>query len=275
MSIKFSSEHVSINKSVFSEEDYKYIDPDGLSETHYRFEFPAMRPDENGDIMHNDMYIAITNILKLQYLLPVKYFKVNEQSFCYVAQKSNIIGDNAEIENAAVQIEPLNGNICKQVRYVHINQMIPKGTVFYIHAEIPYRNEGDATPVCRKLLTSASIKTEEAGLEGKIKEESKKNGISNPSTLLFNRRIAFGALDIGSRLNMKMEVDYTDIHESLTLFRFTRPEDNIIEFNVYDHWNVDMQYILRLMKEDKRLDIDDHQRKFLNDLLDKMIAAIK
>lgn len=275
MSIKFSSEHHKIDKSIFSEEDYKYIDPDMLSETHYRFEFPTSKPDENGDIMSNDMYIALANILKLQYLLPVKYLKVNEQTFSYVAQKSNIIGENKGIENAAVQIEPLNGNFCKQVRYVHINQAIPVKTTFYIHAEIPYRAEGESTPVARKLLTSASIKTEETDLDKKIIEEAKKMGIAKPSTALFNRRIAFGAIDIGSRLDMKMEVDYTDIHESLTLFRFNAPDVNIIEFMVYDHWNVDIKYILRLMKDDKRLSINDHERKFLNDLLDRMIAAVK
>ena len=37
--------------------------------------------------------------------------------------------------------------------------------------------------------------------------------------------------------------------------------------------NVDIKYILRLMKEDKRLQISDHERSFLNGLLDKMIAA--
>jgi hypothetical protein len=273
--IRFSSKNIKIDKSIFSKEDYNYIDPDMLSETHYRFEFPTNKPDENGDIMSNDMYIALANILKLQYLLPVKYFKVNEQTFSYVAQKSNIIGENKGIENAAVQIEPLNGNFCKQVRYVHINQAIPVGTTFYIHTEIPYRAEGESTPVARKLLTSASIKTEETDLDKKILEEAKKMGIDKPSTALFNRRIAFGALDIGSRLDMKMEVDYTDIHESLTLFRFHAPDVNILEFIVYDHWNVDIKYILRLMKEDKRLDISEHERKFLNDLLDKMIAVAK
>lgn len=275
MSIKYTTKHVAIDKSQFTKEDYNYIDPDMLSETHYRFEFPTNKPDENGDIMSNDMYIALANILKLQYLLPVKYFKVNEQSFSYVAQKSNIIGENKGIENAAVQIEPLNGNFCKQLRYVHINQAIPVGTTFYIHAEIPYRAEGESTPVSRKLLTSASIKTEESDLDKKILEESKKMGIAKPSTALFNRRIAFGAIDIGSRLDMKMTVDYTDIHESLTLFRFRTPDVNILEFVVYDHWNVDIKYILTLMKNDKRLSISDHERKFLNDLLDKMIAVTK
>ena len=275
MSIKYSSKRLTIDKSIFTEDDYKYIDPDMLSQTHYRFEFPTNKPDENGDIMSNDMYIALANILKLQYLLPVKYFKVNEQSFSYIAQKSNIIGSNKAIENAAVQIEPLNGNFCKQVRYVHINQAIPIGTTFYIHTEIPYRSEGDAPPITRKLLTSASIKTEESDLDKKIIEEAKKMGINNPSIALFNKRIAFGALDIGSRLDMKMTVDYTDIHESLTLFRFHAPDVNIIEFIVYDHWNVDIKYILRLMKEDKRLSISEHEREFLNKLLDRMIAVVK
>lgn len=275
MSIKYSTKHITIDKSIFTEKDYKYIDPDNLSETVYRFEFPSKKPDENGDIMDNDMYIAIANMLRMQYLLPVKFLKANEDTFSYIAQKANTIGENDSIENSIIQVEPLNPNFTKQVRYVHINQMIPVGTTFYIHTEIPYRNKDDKPGPFRKLLTSASIKTEAQGLDKKILEEAKKHGIAKPTTVLFNKRIAFGALDIGSVLDMKMTVEYTDIHESMTLFRFRCPADNIVEFVVYDHFNVDMKYILNLMKRCERLELPEKNKKFLNELLDKMIAAIK
>ena len=51
MSIKYSTKHIAIDKAQFTKEDYNYIDPDMLSETHYRFEFPTNKPDENGDIL--------------------------------------------------------------------------------------------------------------------------------------------------------------------------------------------------------------------------------
>lgn len=274
MDIKYSVKHNVFDKTILTEKDYDYIDPDNLSETIYRFEFPSHKPDENGDIMPNELYIALGNIIKMQYLLPMRYLKVNEDSFSYVAQKSNIIGDNLAIENATVQVEPLNPNFTKQLRYTHINQMIPIGTIFYIHAEIPYRYEGDKPGPFRKMLTSKSIKTDESKIAEKIIEESKKYGINNPITTICNKRIAFGAIDIGSRLDMKMSVEWTDIHESLTLFRFRIPEDNIIEFVVYDHFNVNMKYILNLMKNDTRLEILDDERKYLNTVIDDMLKAI-
>lgn len=266
--MQYSVKHITINKSVFNENDYKYIDPDNLSETVYKFIFPTTKTSDG--VFGNDMYIAIANIIKLQYLLPVKYLKVNDDSFSYIAQKSCTAGENVSIENAAVQIEPLNANFAKQICYTHINQMIPIGTVFYIHTEIPYKP--DST---RKLLTSASIKTDESDLDKLILSESEKNRIKNPTTVLCNQCIAYGALDIGSRLDMKMSVEWNDGYESMTLFRFRRPEDNVLEFIVYDHFNVDIKYILNLMKKDEKLEISAEQRKFLNELLDKMIAAVK
>lgn len=274
--------------SIFTEKDLDYIDPHNLKEIIISYTFKESKGDvELGDIMSNDMYIAIANILKLQYLLPVKYMKPIEGSYKYISQKCQINTKQSDkntkqdISKANLTIEPLNPNFPQTISYTPINQMIPIGTIFTLHVEIPFRNS------YRKMLTSSSIKCEINDIEGIIRNEADKEKINkcyktkeltNIPTSTFNKRIAYGAIDIGSQLDCKFIVSYTDIHESISLFRFRRPKDNILEFIYYEHLCIDINYIIRLMKNKiaeketlDKLQITKQQQTFLNNLLDEMI----
>ena len=237
--MKCEIKHKTLDIKQFSKEDLRYIDPENLSETIVRFTIPI-----KGD---NDFetYTNIANLLKCEYSIPIKYLSPVVETFSYIAQKSALPPNSKNIEDASALVEPLNQNLLQKISYTPINQMIPLNSVFEISAEIPY----EGIPV-RKLLTSASLKSI-SDLSKKILEEAKNNKIKNPTTNLFNRRISYGSLDIGSKLYAKFIVKTSDLYSSMSLFRFRRPENNVIEFIYYDHLCIDMRYILTKIIEIK------------------------
>lgn len=259
-------------KEIFTAEDLKYIDPENLAEEIVKFEF--------FEFDDNEMFLALANLLKLQYRLPVKYLKPVEGSFRYIAQKSQLTHGQKDLRTANLTIEPLNPNFPQCISYLPINQFIPLNTLFTLHTEIPYRSNS------RKMLTSASLVCEAKNIKEKITEEAKKSGFfknNDIPTALFNRRVAFGAVEIGSVLDCKFSVQFTDIHESFSLFRFRRPADNVIIFIYYKHMCINIKYILNLMKflifpnkSDDRaplIELTGKERDKLGEVLDEMMAA--
>ena len=100
----------------------------------------------------------------------------------------------------------------------------------------------------------------------RVLDEAKKCGIKNPSTSICNRRIAYGALDIGSKFEAKFIVELSKLYSSMSLFRFRRPKDDVLEFIYYDHLCIDMKYILTKIIE---------QKPTLKEFCEEMIKAFE
>lgn len=257
-----------LNKKDFTAEELKYIDPESLNETIYAFEFPRFeKPDENGYIMTNDLYLNVANLLKMEYMLPMKYLSQEVNSCKYIAQKSIIIGKEKNIENASVVIEPENPNVFEMIQYTPINQLIPLGTVFTIDVEIPYYLDDGSVPN-RKKLTSKSIKTE-INLEETIKKIKPDAKFLD----LCNRKLQYITLDIGSKLEAKYKIEESNLYKSMQLFRFRRPEDNILEFVVYDLYNLDINDIFKMMLKyiDIKLNTSEERKIKLKEFINELI----
>ena len=257
--MKCEISHKSIDLKQFIKDDLKYIDPENLSETIVKYTIPIKGDDDY------KTYLNIAELLKMDYMIPVKYLAPVIETYSYIAQKSALINDQKNIEDASVLVEPLNPNLLQKISYTPINQMIPLGTVFTINAEIPYLAGKDGKEPVRKLLTSASLKTT-ANVSKMIQDEAKKCGIKNPSTSICNRRIAYGALDIGSKFEAKFIVELSKLYSSMSLFRFRRPKDDVLEFIYYDHLCIDMKYILTKIIE---------QKPTLKEFCEEMIKAFE
>jgi len=219
----------------FTKEELQYIDIERMSETITSFTFNTMNELE---------YETIAAILKQQYNLPVKYLEPDYDNCSYIAQKSLLPSSDSKITDAYISIEPLNQNIFKQISYTPINQNLEIGTIVTLHESIPFSS------TCRKLLTSASLKCEK---------------------MLCNRSIPYSSIDIGSEITGKFIVKTSTLRASMSLYRFRRPQDNVIEFVTADYLNIDINSILKMTKTEIEKRLNKQNLKEILEVIDKMI----
>lgn len=240
-----------------SEELQNLIDVPGLSK-HY-IKITAANIDRK--------YIcAIRDIAKLQYKLPIKFLKPIQEDYSYVAQKSQIYGDEHDIKNAAVTIEPLNPNFLVQISYTPINQSIPLGTIVNIHEEIPF-NETDDKPLERMFLWSSNLKTD-ADIVDVIKRENP----DSINTLPWNMTVHYGSIDIGSVIDAKFEVSEVDpcVYDSFAIFRFNRCDEKK-EFVIYtyDCFNITPKDVLKMLLKQTENGKYPELKEFCKEALEK------
>ena len=215
-----------IDTKLFSNEELQYIDFEMMDETITTITFKEM---------NETIYKFFALFLQQQYNLPIKYLEPDLDNCCYVSQKSLIEGDSKRISDAYISIEPLNQNVFKQISYTPINQKFEVGTIVSLHESIPYCNADGSTP-SRKLLTSASLQC---------------NTLNNTKyNHLCNRCIPYSAIDIGSDIKGKFVVKINTSRESMTMYRFRRPADNILVIITPDYLNVTCKDIIEMTKKE-------------------------
>ena len=234
MSIKKEIIHYKVDTSKFTEQELEYLDYERMNETCTIFTFPESTKNIvlEDDIMEDKYYKFFAKFLQYQYKLPVKYLEPDLDACYYISQKAPIEGSKP-ITSAIITIEPLNQNVFKQISYTPINQAYPIGTIISLHETIPYVTENGDTPP-RRLLTSASLTCQKLA-DPKLKY-----------TGLCNRCIPYSSIDVGSEIVGKFVVKVSPLRESMALYRFRRPRDNILEIVTPDYLNVTCNYVLDL-----------------------------
>lgn len=242
--------------SDFSEAELKLIDIDGLQRNYLKITFKSLT---------DEVYFTLRDIAMLQYALPVKYLKNVPTSYSYVAQKSQMHGKDRDIKNASVTIEPLNPDIVNVIAYTPINQSLPIGTVVTIDVEIPFDVNAKGEEPERRFIWSRNLKTVD-DVESKIKE-------LNPSSITTKPWIDcchYCAIDVGSKLTAKYEVEYvdTEIVKSFALFGFSRCDDKK-EFTiwVYKCYNLLPIDVLKMLAKNDR--VLESSRKVIEEIITK------
>lgn len=247
MSIKVTQSAIVPNIKAIDAKYLDNLDYERMNETKFVITFPetgaSKEYDDYHDMMDPKYYEFIARFLSHQFNIPVKYLEPIDESCTYVAQKSLLTGADKNIRNAPVTIEPITMNWKKQVSYTPINQLTPLDTIVTLHETIPWNND-DGTYPERRLLTSASLVVL-TDLETEIKKINSKTKYFG----LCNRCIPYSVIDIGSEISGKFIVKHAILRESMSLFRFRRPADNILEIITPDYLNVDLKYILTEMIE--------------------------
>ena len=266
--ITIKQDRIVVDTDKFTKEQLKYLDYERMDQTRVRITFPKGKDD-----MDEKYYKFIALFLKQQYKLPVKYLEPEIDSCSYVSQKSTIIGNTKYISDASITIEPLNQNVFKQISYTPINQAFDIGTVVSLHETIPYTNEDGSTP-SRRLLTSASLKCTQYSKQtfdamGKKWKADYKG--------LCNRCIPYTAIDIGSEIIGKFFVKVSTLRQSMTLYKFCRPEINVIEIITPDYLNVNCSYIIMETIDvvNKLNDIDTNDKKEFTKIATDILALLE
>lgn len=237
---KIETEHIKPNIKVFSEEQLRYLDYERMDETLTRITF------------EKTPYSFFAKFLKYQYKLPVKYLEPEIENCWYISQKTYINTKSKNITDAEITIEPLNQNVFKQISYTPINQGIELGTIVTLYEKIPYTNP-DGTIPSRRLLTSASLDCSFKGL--------------------CNRCIPYTAIDVGSEISGKFTVKTNPLRESMALYHFRRPKDNILEIITADYLNITPKYVFKLTKEEilkREPNTEKEIIKILDDIISKL-----
>jgi len=226
--------HYKVDTSKFTKEQLEYLDYERMDETCTIFTFPEDTTHKimEDDIMEDKYYKFFAKFLQYQYKLPVKCLIPDIDSCSYISQKTPT-EDNKPITSADITIEPLNQNVFKQISYTPINQAFDIGTIVSLHESIPFVDKDGNTP-SRKVLTSASLVCPPLN-DNKLKYKG-----------LCNRCIPYSTIDIGSEIIGKFVVKISPLRESMALYRFRRPRDNILEIITPDYLNVSCNYILDL-----------------------------
>lgn len=247
MKISVSKQPIEITTKHLTKEQLQYIDTDRMAETKTTITFPSKMTDT--------LYEWFALFLKYQYRLPVKYLEPEIETCTYISQKSPIPNNSKKITDASITIEPLNQNIFKQISYTPINQAFDIGTIVSLHERIPYSNPDGSLPE-RKLLTSASLECQPLSKNIAFKG-------------LCNRCIPYSSLDIGSEIIGKFVIKTSPLRESMTIYRFRRPEDNILEIITPDYLNVDCKYIFTLTLETikQRQNLDKQLEDIFNEVI--------
>lgn len=211
--------------SEFTKEELEVIDIENLVETVYDIEFKRELTDDD--------LIGIAELLKLETKLPLKYLKPIQNSCIYIAAKSKL-EDGKDFEHASVQIEPINPDWANgQIRFLPINQSIPIDTIFTISKTIPVDGNYE-------WVMSSDLKPTKDLRELILQENP-----NAKSFVLTNQKVYLFGQDIGSKLEGKFKVSWTDsIFDSLRLFRFKRPKINHLQFYVYDFMDVSLKMIM-------------------------------
>ena len=193
--------------SKFKPEELAIFDADGFTRTFLTIKF---------DEVNNAVYDGMFSITRLQYALPVRYLKPNENAFSYVAQKS-FVKDNLDMNSAIVLIEPLNAGFSETIPYTPINQHIPLDTPVTIDVSVPFETLPDGTEPDRRFVWSNCLKTD-PNIEKIICDAYPKSIRTKP----WQEFVHYGAMDIGSRLECKYVVALSDpkIFRSYNLYGF-------------------------------------------------------
>ena len=161
----------------FSKHELSMFDADGFTRN-----FLVIKPKEINDTY----YEVLQDILAHQYKLPVRYLQAVRESCMYVAQKSQMNGNDNDIRNASVVIEPLNADYINMIQYTPINQSLPLGTTVTLEVSVPFNRESKtvdgktiSVEPTRKFFWSSNLKTDK-DIEIKIKAENPKSILTKP-----------------------------------------------------------------------------------------------
>ena len=239
-----------LNPKDFTPEELQLIDIDGLGRTYTTITFNKLSDAE---------YFFMRDIAYNQYMLPIKYLKPIPNSYSYIAQKSQISGNEKDIKNASITIEPLNADFFNQISYTPINQSLPLGTVVTIDVENPFDSVNGQLPE-RKFIWSNNLET----------DSNVKSSLKGKRTKPWIECCHYGAIDIGSRLTAKYEVQQvdTEIMRSFSLFGFSRSDERK-QFTIwtFNYFNVSPIDVLQLMKKQPKLSKDTG--KIIDEILSK------
>jgi hypothetical protein len=223
--------HRKLDPVEFNPELLEFIDLEGLSRR-----FLKVNISEFDD----DWYNIWRFIPKIQYKLKMKYLKPISDSYSYVSQKSLIVGEDKNIKNASITIEPLNNDFLHLIAYTPIDQKIPLQTTVTLNVKNPYEGTENQLP-SRKFIWSRNLQFPDV--------RSNVTGLAEKPCCL----VHYGAIDIGSEIFAKFEVSEvnTNIFGSFTLFTFAiSAEKKEIWIKLYDCYNVSMVELLTLMKDE-------------------------
>lgn len=242
--------------SDFDSYEQDRFDIDGVTRNVLKIQFSAL---------NDATYFAMREIAKNQYALPMKYLKPVSGTFSYISQKAQLIGNEKDIRNASVTIEPLNPDINNIISYTPINQSMPIGTPVIINVSTEYNIAQDGTAPTRKFIWSSNLETD-ADIESKIKAENPQSITTKP----WVSNCHYCAIDIGSKLTAKYVVDRVDtsIAKSFSMFSFVRCDDDMtFEIWVHKAYNVMPTDIVRLVSQQPN--VSDDVKAVLNEILEK------
>lgn len=236
----------------FTADELKLIDLEALQRTYMKITFKEL---------NEDTYTFMRDVAKLQYTLPVKYLRPIADTFSYVSQKSHIVGNDKNVKNAGITIEPLNPDINNIVSYTPLNQSVPLGTVVTLDVETEFESE----TASRKFIWSDCLKTV-ADITEKIQAEKPNSIFIRP----WAGKCHYCAIDIGSHVSGKYEVQYVDtsIVKSFQLYGMARCDD-LKEFViwVYHCYNLLPEDILKMISENDQS--ENTTKKMIKDILEK------
>lgn len=229
----------------FSNEELKLFDADGFTRTYLKIKAKNI----------DDSYCkAICEIVGHQYKLPVKYLQPVKESCSYISQKAQLSGNEKDLRNANVTIEPLNADYTNLIQYTPINQSIPLGTIVTLEVDIPYESTADKNGNLiypkRKFFWSSNLKTDK-DIEAKIKAENPKSIRTKP----WIECCHYGSVDIGSQIRYKFVVQNvnTKIVKSFSLFGFRRFDETkefvMFTFKAFNITPIDVLKMIREMKD--------------------------
>ena len=247
----------------FSKKELSMFDADGFTRN-----FLVIKPKE----INNTYYEVLQDILAHQYKLHVRYLQPVRESCMYVSQKSQMNGNDNDIRNASVVVEPMNADYINMIQYTPLNQSIPLGTTVTLEVSVPFNREtktvGDKTmsvEPTRKFIWSSNLTTDK-DIETKIKAENPKSIRTKP----WMECVHYGCIDVGSEIKYKFTVAEvnTKIVKSFTTFGFRR-SDELKEFVIYCFkcFNVTPIDVLKQIAELE--DIKECTKKFISDVIAK------
>lgn len=226
----------------FTAKELSRIDIEGLQRTYLTIKWSKLS---------DETYFAMRDFAAVQYQLPIRYLKPIPNSYSYVSQKSQISGKEKDLKNASTTIEPLNADFFNMISYTPINQAVPLGTMVTIDVQTEF-NSVDGQEPERKFIWSNNLQTDH-DIEAKIKAEKPSSKRTKPWIGCCH----YGAVDIGSRLTAKYEVQYVDVDviHSFSLFGFSRSDERK-EFTIwtYNCFNITPAEVLQLIKKHPKIE---------------------
>lgn len=239
----------------FNDKELKRIDIDGLQRTYLTIKWNKLS---------DEVYFAMRDIAASQYRLPMKYLKPVPNTYSYVSQKSQISGKEKDLKNANTTIEPLNADFFNMISYTPINQGLPNGTIVTIDVKTEFDSIDGQEPE-RKFIWSNNLKTDH-DIEQKIKHEKPKSISTKPWIGCCH----YGAIDIGSRLTAKFEVQNidTEITHSFSLYGFSRSDERK-EFTIWTYKCFNMTPIEVLQLIAKHPKVEKETVDIINEIIKK------
>lgn len=236
-----------IDKSLLTKEQLKVIDCEGIE---------RLWCDIKIKNINDEYYSIIANLVSLQYSLPMKYLKYIDNTYQYISQKTNLIGNTKDIAKADILIEPINPDIVQVIQQLPINQKLPIDTQVMLDISLGY-NE-----LNRKFIWSNNLQFinnfDEKVLTGHYKKP-------------WLQCAEIGTIDIGSHITAKFSVSWvnTDLLKSYSLFNFERSDkDKLLRIYIFKFNNVTIKELFKLMYEHKN--IKPNAKKFVEEILKKI-----